>query len=191
MKFLRYLLPITFMILLVNCSGESEPDQQEENRNTSAANGAATTQTVEIIGIDNMKYVVEEKKSALQTGNAVSVEGETYYLLEGITTKADEELTIILTTISNLSAAAMSHNWLLLEQSANPADFARASMTASTNDYVAPDKMNLVIKETGLVAAGETATISFTTPEQADEYEYICTFPAHFTAGMRGILTVR
>ncbi len=182
---------IACLALLVNCSNEAETvDQSVEDRSI-APDNIATTQNVEIYGIDKLKYVVPDKNEALQTSGTVTVNGEIYYLLEGINTKAGEELTVTLTTISNFEAAAMSHNWLLLKQKADPLAFATASLQAKANDYVSPEKMNLVITETGLIAPSESVTITFTTPQQAGDYEYICTFPGHFAAGMRGTLHVK
>ena len=47
-----------------------------------------------------------------------------------------------------------------------------------------------VIAKTKLVGAGESDTITFTAPA-AGVYDYICTFPAHVTVGMHGVMTVK
>jgi azurin len=47
-----------------------------------------------------------------------------------------------------------------------------------------------VIIDTGLVGDGETQSITFNAPDEQGAYDYICTFPGHFTAGMKGTLTV-
>ena len=41
-----------------------------------------------------------------------------------------------------------------------------------------------------LEAGGETDEVTFTAPEEPGDYEYICTFPGHLAAGMKGTLTV-
>ena len=38
---------------------------------------------------------------------------------------------------------------------------------------------------------GETVDISFKVPGVAGEYPFVCTFPGHFQAGMRGTLAVK
>ncbi len=193
MKFSLNIIFAFFLIFAVSCSGESNetgPVEQQEGQSPVNFSKMVTTQKLHIYGIDKMKYIVAERSAALQTSDSISVNGERYYLLEGINTQAGEELTITLTTISDLSAASMSHNWLLLKQNANASTFASASLQARENDYVAPEKMDLVITETGMVAPDESVTITFATPEEAGEYEYICTFPAHFNMGMRGTLYV-
>ncbi len=191
MKPFRSVVSIVFLLFMASCGEETEPAEETLQGRTVAA-AIATTQNVDVYGIDKLNYAVAEKSEALQTSDSVIIKGKTYYILEGINTKAGEELTLTLTTISDIeAAAAMSHNWLLLKQKADPSAFAMASLQARENDYVAPEKMNLVITETGLVAPGETVTITFTTPQQTGEYEYICTFPGHFAAGMRGTLRVK
>ena len=49
----------------------------------------------------------------------------------------------------------------------------------------------LPIAATGLAGDGETVSVTFTVPEQAGEYEYICSFPGHYAADMKGVLTVK
>lgn len=200
MKYFFNTLSILLIAFLVSCSGEPQPAENPTQELSSKGitdvtqevdEATATTQKVHVYGIDKMKYVVKAKNNALKTSGTVNVNGTTYYLLEGFYTKAGENLTVTLTTISDLPAASMSHNWLLLKQKADPSVFAMASLQARENDYVAPEKMNLVIAETGLVPPDESVTITFTTPEEPGEYEYICTFPGHFAAGMRGTLYVK
>ena len=179
------LLSLTlFSLVIAGCSGESDTDARE---------GASTdteTRTIEVIGIDKLKFVVAEQDEGLQTGEEITVNGSTYYLLTGINASPGEELTINLKTISNLPAQAMSHNWLLLQPEADAKAFNDASVQAKDNAYVAPEMENLVIIDTGLVADGESKSITFNAPEQTGDYDYICTFPGHFAAGMKGTLTV-
>lgn len=192
MKYLSNIFILFLIFAFVGCSGgeKQAAPQQKESSGESGGAQVATTQKVHIYGINKLKFVVAQKSNALKTSGSLTVNGKTYYELEGIKTRSGEELTVKLTTISNMPASAMSHNWLLLKQKADPAAFARASLQAKENNYVAPEKMHLVIAETGLVAPGNTTTITFTTPEEAGEYKYICTFPGHFAAGMRGTLYV-
>jgi len=133
--------------------------------------------------------VVAEQQEGLQTGEEIEVKGTTYYVLEGITAEAGEELTLTLKTISNLPAQAMSHNWLMLEMGSDAKAFNDASIQAKDNDYVAQDIEDQVIIDTGLVGNGESKSITFNAPDETGGYDYICTFPGHF-ASMNGTLTV-
>lgn len=186
------LIFITFPFLLAGCSGQSDTDNQNtsENQQTASQNENSDARTINVIGIDKLKFVVAEQKEGLQTGDEVMVNGTTYYLLEGINTEAGEELTINLQTISNLPASAMSHNWLLLTLDADATAFNDASIGAKDNDYIAPDMEDLVITDTGLVGNGESKSITFNAPDETGDYDYLCTFPGHFLSGMKGTLTV-
>jgi plastocyanin len=44
--------------------------------------------------------------------------------------------------------------------------------------------------DTGSVAAGESATLTFVAPEEAGSYEFICSFGGHAEEGMVGTLVV-
>jgi azurin len=48
-----------------------------------------------------------------------------------------------------------------------------------------------VIAKTALAGAGETVDVTFNAPAAAGSYPYVCTFPGHFQAGMRGNLVVK
>ncbi|MDX1586785.1 MAG: SDR family oxidoreductase, partial [Balneolaceae bacterium] len=45
--------------------------------------------------------------------------------------------------------------------------------------------------QTDMVGGGETTEVTFNAPEEAGDYEYLCSFPGHFAAGMKGILSVQ
>ena len=61
---------------------------------------------------------------------------------------------------------------------------------ARATDFVPPDMKAQVIAHTTLAGAGETVEVTFKVPA-AGTYTYLCTFPGHFQAGMRGTLTVK
>lgn len=123
--------------------------------------------TIEIKGNDQMKFDVTN-----------------------ITAKPGEEIRIVLTTVSKLPPAAMSHNVIVLKKDTDIEAFANASAMARDNDYIAPDKEGEIIAATALAGGGETVEVTFTVPEESGDYPYICSFPGHFLGGMKGVLTV-
>lgn len=192
MKKVLTLFAISLGFFLSACGGGSG---DTETQGTETMESTETTQAtdgrvIEIYGLDRMKYAVKEEADGLQTGETVEVNGETYYLLEGITASAGEEITVELTTISSLPASSMSHNFVLLKQEADPKAFADAAMNAKDNNYIPTDMTDMIIAHTEMIGGGKTSSVSFTAPEQTGAYEYLCSFPAHFAAGMRGTLTV-
>ena len=102
-----------------------------------------------------------------------------------------ESVTIKLVNKSHLPASAMAHNWVLLKHSADPGAFDDAAQSAPANDYFPQARADQTIAHTGMVAGGESDTVTFTAPEEPGDYIYICTFPRHFAAGMKGVLTVQ
>src|SRR5690625_6378699 len=84
----------------------------------------------------------------------------------------------------------MSHNFVLLEQDADADAFARASLVASDNDYIAPSLEDQVIIHTSMLGNGESDTITFTAPEEAGEHTFLCSLPGHYAGGMIGTLVV-
>ncbi len=129
---------------------------------------AMAQQTIEMIGTDNMKFDI------------TSIEA-----------MPGEEITIKLTTKSNMPKMAMAHNVVVLDQDSDVDAFANASARARDNEYIAPSFEDDNIAATGLAGGGETVEVTFTAPENPGNYEYICSFPGHYAGGMKGMLTVR
>lgn len=135
---------------------------------TGAISSAMAQRTVEIIGTDHMKYDVTT-----------------------IEATPGEEITIKLTAESQLPKQAMAHNVVVLDQGTDIDAFANASARARDNQYLAPDYEDAIIAATDLAGGGETVEVTFTVPEKEGNYEYICSFPGHYAAGMKGVLTVK
>jgi len=123
--------------------------------------------TIEITGNDRMQFDVTE-----------------------INARPGETLRIVYTTVSKLPKQAMAHNVVILKQDADVEAFANASAMARDNDYIAPDMEDMIVAATPLAGGGETVEVTFTVPEDAGDYTYICSFPGHFLGGMKGVLTV-
>lgn len=128
---------------------------------------AQDTKVIKIDGLDSMKYSKTE-----------------------ITAKSGQKVTVKLTTISKLPAAAMSHDFVLLKSSANIKAFAVSSSKHKENGYIDPSMKDQMIAHTGIASGGQTVEVTFTAPK-AGKYLYICTFPGHYLSGMKGILTVK
>ncbi|MBN2732370.1 MAG: hypothetical protein JXR26_08085 [Balneolaceae bacterium] len=139
-----------------------------------------------------MKFVVKEEGEMLGTASTVeTAQGDSYILLESIDAKPGEKIRIRLTTKSQLPPQAMSHNWVLLNKNADPATFANAATGASDNDYIPSDMSDQIIAHTAMAGGDETVEVTFTAPEETGDYPYLCSFPAHFSAGMKGVLNVQ
>ena len=83
------------------------------------------------------------------------------------------------------------HNWVLVNggEEEAMAVYQSALVTGIDNDWLPPDSAQ-VLTHTPLVDSGQSATVSFQAPTKPGTYSYLCTFPGHFLAGMKGTLTV-
>ena len=123
---------------------------------------------VNIQGLDKMRYSVEE-----------------------ITASPGQKIKVTLKTISNMPKAQMAHNFVLLKKDADPSAFVSDGLAYPANEYIDSSWSDEIIAKTKLVGAGESDSVEFTAPTEKGEYTYVCTFPGHFQAGMKGTLIVK
>jgi azurin len=128
---------------------------------------ADDTKTVTIHTSDTMKYDVTD-----------------------IEATAGQKVTVTLINAGTIPKAAMAHNFVLLKAGSDVTVFATAALTHQDTDYMPPELAGEVIVATKLLGPGESDTVTFTAPA-AGVYDYLCTFPGHAMAGMRGTLTVK
>ena len=129
---------------------------------------ASSARTVEITGGDDMKYSVTS-----------------------IPAKPGETLRIRLTSKGTLPKIAMAHNVVVLKAGAKQIDFANAAAMAAATGYIPPDMKDQVLAATTMAGPGETVEVTFKVPTAPGTYPYMCTFPGHFAAGMRGTIVVK
>lgn len=189
MKFLN-IAAVLSLLLFVGCGGSGEQQQQtQETPEPQQTETTSDVRTIDITGVDQMKFTVEESSEGITVGDPV---GNTeLLLLDTIDAKPGEELRIRLTTKSSLPASAMSHNWILLAMGADAQAFANAASQAKDSNYIPEDMTDQIIAHTDLAAGGETVEVTFTVPEETGEYDFLCSFPGHFAAGMKGTLNVQ
>jgi azurin len=158
-----------FVSLLVSAILMSAPaaPAQEKPAPAKPAAAAAGARTVEILATDDMKYSVTT-----------------------IPAKPGETLRIRLVSKGTLPKIAMAHNVVVLKAGAKQADFANAAAMARATDFVPADMKDQVIAASGLAGPGETVEVTVKIPA-AGTFPYICTFPGHFAAGMRGNIVAK
>jgi len=83
------------------------------------------------------------------------------------------------------------HNWVLVNggDDVAMAVYQEALAAGVTNNWLPPDSPQ-VVTHTPLVDSGKSAVLTFQAPAQAGTYSYLCTFPGHYLAGMKGSLTI-
>ena len=112
------------------------------------------------------------------------------FTVETIKASPGEKLKITLKTVSKMDKSQMAHNWVLLKQGTDGLDFVTKGLQHADNDYIAPSLETKIIAQTAMLEGGETDSIVFSVPEKKGTYEYVCTFRAHYQAGMKGRLIV-
>lgn len=193
MKLLNILAALS-LVMFIGCGGGSNEQQADssaqtaEKESTQSETSSNDVRTIEVIGIDKMKFVVKSNADGISVGEELSDDG--MLLLKGITAKPGEKIRVKLTTKSKLPAMAMSHNFILLKRDADPEAFDKAASKAKDNDYIPSGMTDKIIAHSGLAAGGETVEVTFTAPEKTGENTFLCSFPGHFASGMKGTLTV-
>jgi azurin len=107
-----------------------------------------------------------------------------------IDAKVGETLKIVLTNIGVVPKEAMGHNLVVLKPGTDAGAFAGAAMMARDTDYIPAQLKDQVIAHTAVLGPRKSDEITFKVTA-AGEYAYICSFPAHFGAGMKGVITVK
>ena len=103
-----------------------------------------------------------------------------------LTAKAGESVTV---TFKN-NSTAQQHNWVLVNGGDDvAAQVDEAAVNAGPPDYLPAGDPN-VIAATKMQQPGGTETLTFTAPA-AGTYTFLCTYPGHYAAGMKGTLTIQ
>lgn len=105
--------------------------------------------------------------------------------------KAGQDVKVILTNIGSLPKQTMGHNFVLLKKGADVEAFDKAAIAAAATDHIPANMQDQIIAHTKLLGAKQTDEISFKAPTEPGEYTFICSFPAHYQAGMKGVLVVK
>lgn len=124
--------------------------------------------TVTIIGTNRMQYNVNK-----------------------ITASPGEKIKVVLKAQGSLPKSAMAHNVVFMKKGTDIEAFVNASAMAKSNGYIAPDFKDQIIAATDLAGGGETVTVTFIVPSEPGTYTYVCSFPGHYYAGMKGVLVVK
>ena len=168
-----YLLAATTLTFAA-CSKAPEPTTSGEPTKTPEAAAQPTADAslgekkVEITGNDQMKFDVAT-----------------------IEAKPKQKVIVTLKNVGTMPKMSMGHNWVLLAQGVDPAQFVEASQMHMAAEYIAPEMKDKVLAHTKLLGPGETDTVTFVAPSTPGDYVYICSFPGHFAIGMKGVLKVQ
>lgn len=137
-------------------------------RGLAAGAQAAAPRVIEITATDAMKFSVTT-----------------------IQAKRGEVLRLRLVATGTVPKVAMSHNIVVLKKGADAKAYADKAIYAQATAYVPAELKSQVIAASKLIGNGEKTEVDVKVPSVPGRYEYICTFPGHFGAGMKGVIVVK
>ena len=105
--------------------------------------------------------------------------------------KAGQQVKVTFTNMGTMPKVAMGHNFILLKKGVDVKAFTDAAVAASATDYVPASQADNIIAHTKLLGPKQSDEITFTAPTEPGEYTFICSFPAHYLTGMKGVIVVK
>ena len=165
MRSIKYVLTAVFAIaILTSCGGEKKKEETKETikigEQKEEAPVVSNVTEVVISGDDLMKYDLSEIK-----------------------VKAGQKVKVTLRHKGKLDINVMGHNFVILKQGVNLAEFATKAAVSRDNEYIPSDTQD-VLAHTKLIGGGQTTSIEFDAPA-VGTYDFLCSFPGHY-AMMKG-----
>ncbi len=160
-------LPLIAGVLFLAGCGKSDNSAASAPAAASAAPSAAAVLTVEVTANDTMKFSTAR-----------------------IEANVGQEVKIILTNTGTLPKTVMGHNLVVLQKGSDLKAFSDAAVTAAATDYIPTSLASQVVVHTKLLGAKQSDEITFKLTE-AGEYPFLCSFPGHFSTGMKGVIVVK
>ena len=146
------------------------------------------------------KHLHVETSEAMHTNPVSVIDGVTVlemtgndrmkYNLETFSVPASSLVRLNFSNVGKMPKAAMGHNVVFLEAGVDSGAFATAAAAARDSEYIPLELVDQILAYTKLLGPGQSDTIEFTAPAVSGDYEFLCSFPAHLFAGMRGVMTV-
>jgi azurin len=140
----------------------------QKDSSTAAAAAPAGPREIEITAGDTMKYSVTQ-----------------------IDATPGEDLKVILTNNGTQPVEVMGHNWVLLKAGTDVAAYDAAALNSKDTGYIPAALSDEVVTHIDLLGPRKSGEADFKAPTTPGDYPFLCTFPAHYQTGMKGILTVK
>src|SRR4051812_9632323 len=157
-------------LLLAACGKKDEQSAANSGASSSASNASAPAAngSFDITANDTMKFSVTRLEA-----------------------KAGQDVKVTLTNTGTMPKAAMAHNFVLLKKGVDVQAFVNAAIGAQATDYIPADQSDKIIAHTKLLGPKQSEEVTFKAPTEPGEYPFLCTFPAHYLSGMKGVLVVQ
>jgi azurin len=171
MKFLSKSVLILGAVAMIACGDKKEEKEDKITIGDGASPQSQTTTEKSSVSSTSADEDVVE----------VTIEGndQMRFNKDEIKVKAGQTVRLTLKHVGEMDKSVMGHNWVLLTQGTVINEFGQKAVQAKDNDYI-PEGTNAVIAHTRMIGGGEEVTIEFEAPE-AGEYDFICSFPGHYS----------
>ncbi|MDB4345858.1 plastocyanin/azurin family copper-binding protein [bacterium] len=173
----QLLIPILISSLLLAGCGDPGADHAHHGMDHSKA--AVPAPPVDPISVVNGVTIVE------MTGN-----DRMKYNLETFTVPAGSPVKLLFSNVGKMPKTSMGHNVVFLAPTADEKAFVTAAASSRDSGYIPVSMKDQVLFATKMLGPGETDTVEYSAPSEPGEYVFLCTFPAHMYAGMRGVMIV-
>jgi len=167
-----------FSLFFVGC-GDSGSDHSHHGHGLDHSSAAVPEPPQNPITVVNGVTVVEI------TGN-----DRMKYNLETFTVPAGSSVKVNFSNVGKMPKTSMGHNVVFLKADTDEGAFVSAAASARDNDYIPVDLETQILATTKMLGPGESDVIEFTAPSEPGKYVFLCSFPAHMFAGMRGVMVV-
>ena len=177
LRIMRSTYSLLLATLLFSACGDSPSDPHSHHATAPSAVGVAAS--------PNPVSVVDGVTQVDMTAN-----DQMKYNVDVFTVPAGGAVRLTLRNIGKMPKASMGHNVVFLSADADPNAFAAVAAAARDSDYIPASLQTQILASSKLLGPGEMDSINFTAPSEPGNYTFLCSFPAHMFAGMRGIMIV-
>jgi azurin len=108
-----------------------------------------------------------------------------------IEAKPGQSIHVVLKNDGSLPKEVMAHNWVLLKAGREAESYSAAAVNSKDQGFEPASLAGEVIAFIPLVGSHQSGETTFAAPMEPGVYHFLCSFPAHCQAGMRGNLTVK
>ena len=122
---------------------------------------------------------------------AIAANDQMKFSVTEIKATPGEAIHVRLTNTGTMPKQVMGHNWVLLKAGQDPVAYANAAAPAAGENYEPKALAERVIASIPLLGPKKEGEVTFMAPATPGIYYYLCSFPAHCQAGMRGKLVVQ
>lgn len=169
---MKHLLGLLFAVLIITgCTKTEDPDRE-------ARENPASQVQPEGIDINALREVT------IQATDDMRFVPSVFEVYPGQSVK------VTLKNIGVLPKQTMGHNWLLLSHQGKPMVVVTSAQVRPDDEYIPENAKEVLLAYTRLLGPGEEDTVEFTAPEIPGAYDFVCTFPGHYAAGMKGKMNV-